>query len=176
MDFFEIIKKRHSYRGKFKDEPIPREDLVKIVQAGIQAPSGKNEQTTEFIIIDDPGLIKEIADIAQKPFIKTAQAVIACVVEPRPVFHNISFEVEDCSAAVENILLAITAMGYASVWIDGNIRLNGKSERISSLLQVPLPRYVRILLPVGIPVEECAQKEKKPFEARAWFDRYGARE
>jgi nitroreductase len=172
MDVFEAIKKRHSYRGNFKDEPVPREDLKKIVQAGIQAPSGRNEQTTDFVIVDDPALIREIADIVQKPFIKTAKAMIACIVEPRPVYKGISFEVEDCAAAVENMLLAITASGYASVWIDGNIRVEGKSERISTLLKVPAPKYVRILLPLGVPVEQWAQKEKKPFTRRAWFNFY----
>lgn len=173
MDVFEAINERHSYRGGFKNEPVPREDLKKIVQAGIQAPSGKNEQTTDFVIVDDPGIIKEIADIVKKSFMKTAQAIIACIVNPNPVYHGISFEVEDCAAAVENMLLAITASGLASVWIDGNIRLEGKSEKISALLKVPAPRYVRILLPLGIPVNPGTQKEKKPFEQRAWFNTYG---
>ncbi|MBN2441811.1 MAG: nitroreductase family protein [Spirochaetales bacterium] len=174
MDVFEAIEKRHSYRGFFKDTPIPREDLIKIVQAGIQAPSGKNEQTTEFVVVDKKDLILEIAEIVQKPFIKTAQAIIACIVDPRPVFHGISFEVEDCSAAVENILLATTALGYATVWIDGNIRLEGRSEKISSLLKISSPQYVRIILPLGIPVEKGTQKEKKPVNERMWFNMYGA--
>lgn len=173
MDVFEAINKRHSYRGNFKDEPVPREDLKKIVQAGIQAPSGRNEQTTDFVIVDDPVLIKEIAVITGKPFMKTARAIIACIVNPRPVYKGISFEVEDCSAAVENMLLSITALGYATVWIDGNIRVEGKSEKISSLLKVPAPGYVRIVLPLGIPVEQGTQKEKKPFSHRAWFNTYG---
>ena len=54
MDVFEAIAKRHSYRGPFKDQPISREDLRRIVQAGIQAPSGGNRQTTTFVIADDP--------------------------------------------------------------------------------------------------------------------------
>lgn len=54
MDLFEAVARRHSYRGPYTDQPVPREDLRKIVQAGIQAPSGRNEQTTSFVIIDDP--------------------------------------------------------------------------------------------------------------------------
>lgn len=45
MDLFTAIAQRHSYRGPFTDQAIPREDLQQIVQAGIVAPSGKNEQT-----------------------------------------------------------------------------------------------------------------------------------
>ncbi len=49
MELFEAIAKRYSYRGPFSDAPVPREDLRKIVQAGIQAPSGKNEQVISFL-------------------------------------------------------------------------------------------------------------------------------
>ena len=49
MDVFEAIGKRYSYRGGFQPRAIPREDLSKIVQAGLQAPSGCNAQTTAFV-------------------------------------------------------------------------------------------------------------------------------
>ena len=60
MDLFEAMEKRHSYRGSFTDKPVLKEDLVKILDAGLRAPSGKNQQTTEFIIVDDPELVKKI--------------------------------------------------------------------------------------------------------------------
>ena len=52
MNVFEAINKRHSYRGKYKPDPIPREDLIKIMQAGLDAPSGCNKQTTSLIAVD----------------------------------------------------------------------------------------------------------------------------
>ena len=36
MNVLEAISKRHSYRGRFRPDPIPREDLVKIMQAGLR--------------------------------------------------------------------------------------------------------------------------------------------
>lgn len=172
MDLFDAIAKRHSYREGFIDAPVPREDLKKMVQAGIQAPSGKNEQTTSFVIVDDPKLVAKIAAIVDKPICHSAKALIVCVTDPRPVFHDISFAAEDCSAAVENILLAITALGYASVWMDGVLRFNNVAERIGELLGVPAGRTVRILLPVGVPAQSVKQKEKLPFDQRAWFNRW----
>jgi nitroreductase len=53
MDFFDAVANRHSYRGKYSAHPVPVEDLQKIVQAGIDAPSGCNMQTTEFVIVTD---------------------------------------------------------------------------------------------------------------------------
>jgi nitroreductase len=173
MELFEAIAKRHSYRGAFTEAPIPEEDLRRIVQAGIQAPSGKNEQTTAFVIVNDPALLKQAAEIISRPVCETARAMIVCVTDPRPVYHDLSFHVEDCSAAVENMLLAITALGYATVWLDGVLRLENVAQRLAELLGVPEGKIVRIALPLGTPVEVCQQKDKLPFAERAWFNRYG---
>lgn len=173
MDVFEAVAKRHSYRETFTDEPVSREDLVKIVLAGIHAPSGKNEQTTSFVIVDDPELLPRIAEIVNKPAANTAKAMIVCVIDPRPVIGDVSFALEDYAAAVENMLLAITALGYATVWLDGVLRRDSIAARIAALLDVPEGKSVRVLLPVGVAAKPATQKEKLPFEKRAWFNRYG---
>lgn len=167
MELFEAIAKRHSYRGAYLDRPVPQDDLRKIVQAGIQAPSGCNAQSTSFIIIDDPDQMAKLREIIRI----SAPAAIACVVDPTPAYKNTSFGIEDCAAAVENMLLAITALGYASVWLDGVLR-GGIGEQLGKLLGVPEGKRVQILLPVGVPIEQGSQPEKKPFAERAWFNRY----
>ena len=172
MDVFEAIKKRHSYRGGFKDLPVPRSDLERIVEAGLCAPSGCNAQTTSFVIVDDPSLIAGIAAIAGKQVVREARAIVVCIVEHRPVYGDISFGVEDCAAAVENMLLAVTALGYATVWIDGALRHESKGARIGALLNVPGDMDVRIILPIGVPAEQVSAKPKLPFAKRAWFNRY----
>lgn len=175
MELFEAIAKRHSYREGFTDAPVPREHLEEIVQAGIQAPSGKNEQTTSFVIVDDPQLLAKIAAIVNRPACNTAKAMIVCVIDPRPVLGEISFAVEDCAAAVENMLLAVTALGYATVWIDGALREGDIAARIGRLLGVPGNKIVRVLLPLGVPARPGRQKERLPFHQRAWFNRYEGR-
>jgi nitroreductase len=176
MDVFEAIEKRHSYRGLFHDKPVSQADLKRIVQAGLQAPSGKNAQTTTFVIVDDPELVAQIAAMpgANKAHAH-AQAFIACIVDVRPeaVYEGHDFQVEDCAAAVENMLLAITALGYATVWVDGWLRVQDRAAAVGRMLGLPEGKVIRVLLPIGSPQEVWAQKEKKPFEARAWFNRYG---
>ena len=66
MNLFEAIAKRHSYRGEFADSPVPRKDLEKIVQAGIQAPSACNAQVATFVIVDDAPLLRQIAETDRK--------------------------------------------------------------------------------------------------------------
>jgi nitroreductase len=175
VDLFDAIERRHSYRDAFTDSPVPREDLVKIVEAGLKAPSGCNAQTTTFVIVTEPELLAAIRKDHSMRAVQDAKAVIACVVakSPKPVYRDMTFEVEDCSAAVENMLLATTALGYATVWIDGVLRDDGRAERLGVLLGVPEDRVVRVILPVGVPAEEGARREKKPFAERAWFNRHG---
>jgi nitroreductase len=175
MELFETIAKRHSYRGEFTDKPIPRADLEKIVAAGIQAPSGKNEQVTSFVIVDDPALIERISGVIDKPSCRSAKAMIVCVVDPKPILAGASFAHEDCAAAVENMLLAITSLGYASVWLDGVLRTADRAARIGSLLEVPADKTVLVLLPVGEPTEPGKPREKLPFDRRAWFNKFGAK-
>ncbi len=174
MDLFTAISKRHSYRGEYLSQPVPREHLTQIVQAGIQAPSGCNAQTTSFIIVDDPAIITRIREIVERPFLAKVPAFIVCVIDQRPAYQGCSFAAEDCAAATENMLLAITALGYASVWLDGVLRIQKIKDGLASLLKVPEDREVRILLPIGKPTTATLQKERRPFEQRAWFNRYGS--
>ncbi len=178
MDLFEAIKKRHSYRGAFTDASVPREDLEKIVQAGLDAPSGKNCQTTRFVIVDESQLLEQIGQMhpANKAM-QQAKAFIACIIDTNPeaIYEGFEFQVEDCAAAVENMLLAITALGYASVWIDGWLRVDNRNEAIGELLGVPKTKIVRILLPIGVPAKEVRGPEKMAFEERAWFNHFGSK-
>lgn len=174
MDIFEAMANRHSYRWAFLDRPVSREDLCKIIEAGLLAPSGNNAQTTEFIIIDDPALLRQIGSMHTMKAMQTARAMIACVVDEKPqaVYEGFSFQVEDCAVAAENIFLAVTALGYACAWIDGWLRLEDRAGKIKEMLGLPSGKTIRILLPIGVPAEPVTAKEKKPFSERAWFNRY----
>lgn len=168
MELFEAIAKRHSYRGAYLSRRVPREDLQTIVQAGIQAPSGCNAQSTSFVIVDEGDVLEKLNGMLARAF----PAMIVCVVDPAPVIRGMSFAVEDCAAAVENMLLAITALGYATVWLEGALR-SGVGEKIGQLLGVPPGKRVEIVLPIGVPVEQGVQNTRKSFDERAWFNKYG---
>lgn len=170
MDFFEVIRKRHSYRGAFQPLPIPDEDIHEIMDAGVRAPSGYNRQTTSFIVVTDEELRKKLAELVPTPALKTAPVIVIPLSQHIVTHENLAFEIEDYSASVENIMLAITAKGYAGVWMDGAVKLNGVRERIVELLHVPEDQTVRAIIPMGIPEEEWDQKEKKAFEERVHFN------
>lgn len=175
MNIFDAIEKRQSYRGSFSDEKPEKEDLIKIVNAGILAPSGKNAQTTDFIIVDDPYIAQEINQMGtSNTALKEAKAFILCISDknPKPSFADMEFTTEDASSATTQMLLAITALGYASVWIDGWLRLENRAEKIAKLVKLPDEKIIRIILPVGIPTQDYASPAKKSFAERAFFNKY----
>lgn len=179
MDLFEALEKRRSYRGPFQDRPVPREALRRILQAGLAAPSGRNMQTTSFVAVDDPDLVERIRAIpGGNQAVREARAYIACIMdeEAQAVYEGHSFQVEDCAAAVENMFLAATALGYGTVWIDGWLRLQGRAALLGALLGLPAGKLVRVLLPLGVPAASVPAPPKRPFSERAWFNRYGAPE
>ena len=172
MDFFEAIKKRYSYRGPFTDKTVSEEIMNKILDAGIRAPSGCNAQTTSFIAVTDKTLLNEIASVIDKPVVKTAPLIIAVVTEKKTVFDDVSFEIEDYAAAVENMLLAATALGCASLWLDGYTRRGTNSTQLAKLLRVPAHLTVRTILPIGYPAEQGKQNERFPFAQRVHLNFY----
>jgi len=176
MDLFEAIAKRKSYRAAFKDEPVSKDDLRKIVAAALKAPSGKNGQTSSFVIVDDKQILTDIRRMHKgNKAMQQCQAMVACIIdkEPESIYEGHSFQVEDCAAAVVNMLLAITALGYATVWIDGWLRVQERAEQIGDLLGLPKDKILRVVLPIGIADEDYEQPTKKPFDQRAWFNKYG---
>ena len=174
MDILEIISQRHSYRGAFKPDPIPRDHLRKILQAGLDAPSGCNKQTTSLIAVDDPLVLQKIRDVIDPPVGETAPAAI-CVLTRRIIaYRDRCYSVQDYSAAIENMLLAIVALGYQSCWYEGHVTdVDRIGDKMAKVLNVPEEYELVCYLPIGIPVSEPTQPKKRPFEERAWFNGFG---
>ena len=166
MDLFKAIEARHSYRGAFTDAPVSENDLIKIVDAGLRAPSGCNAQTTSFIIVTNKEIRSEIAKLLPNNNVITAPALIIAITEKITFDFGLDFEVEDYSACVENILLSATALGYASCWLDGQTRKGSVCGALEKLLNVPSGKHVRSILPLGIPAQSGEQAARKPFEER----------
>ena len=173
IDILDVIRDRHSYRGKYKNEPVPWEDLVRILEAGLSAPSGCNKQTTSLIAIDDPEVLKQLHSVIEPDIAKTAPAAICVLTSRINAYRDRCFAVQDYAAAVENMLLAITALGYQSCWYEGHITDEDNIDRkMAAILHVPEEYELVCFLPVGIAEEETVLPKKKAFEERAWFNAF----
>jgi nitroreductase len=175
MNILECIQKRYSYRGSYLTTPVSREHLEKIIKAGLAAPSGCNKQTTSIIGLDDKKLLDSIFGLLNENGFggKSAPAGICVLTQKIPGYANAYFYIQDYSAAIENMLLAITSLGYASCWIEGHITENSETQnQIAKLLNIPEKYTVIGFLPIGIPENEGKRPRYKAFEERAWFNIY----
>ena len=164
MEALEAIRRRRSVRS-YTGDPVPREDLEKIVDAARLAPSGHNRQPWEFIVVTDRGAIDRLKTAAL--WMENAGAIIAVVMET-----SSRFWLEDGSAAVENILIASTALGYGSCWLQGYTE--PREGEFKELLGVPEGKKLLTLVPIGVP-SEWPTREKKPLSEVLHWERYPER-
>jgi nitroreductase len=174
MNVLQAIEARHSYRGRYLDQPVPREDLERILRAGLSAPSGCNKQTASLIAVDDPAVLAKLREVIRPPIAQTAPAMI-CVLTKRIIaYGDRCYSVQDYAAATQNMLLAIVALGYQSCWIEGHITdADAIGRQMADILGVSKEYDLVCFLPVGVAAEAVRPPEKLPFEVRAWFNRFG---
>lgn len=171
MNAIETIQSRHSYRGKYQAVPVPRRDLQIIMEAGLAAPSGCNKQTVSLIAVDDPAVLQRLHAVIDPPVGETAPAMICVLSQKIIAYRDRCFAVQDYAAAIENMLLAITALGYQSCWFEGHITdIDRIGDKMARILNVPEEYELVCFLPVGVAEDEPKLPRKKPFEERAWFN------
>ena len=169
----DTIAVRHSYRGKFSSGPVPREDLMTIANAGINAPSGCNKQTTDLVVVDDPKTLDAIKAVIDPPVAQTAPAFIVVLTRRINAYRDRCFAIQDYSAAIENMLLAIVELGYQSCWYEGHITDDDRiCDKIAAILGVPDEYDVVCVLPVGKAIDEFHAPSKKSFSERVKFNRF----
>jgi len=164
MDLFEAIAKRASIR-EFAPASVSPGDLEKILEAARRAPSGGNRQPLNFITIRNPETLKALAQV--QPCFASASAAVGIIADP-----GVSrWWLEDASAAAENMLLAMTALGFSSVWVEGT--LLKQEDYAKGLLNIPKEKRFVILLPIGKAPRAVPQADKKPLVDVVWSEKYG---
>ncbi len=154
MEALEAIQKRRSVR-KFTGDIVPRADLEKIVDAGRLAATGSNRQPWEFIVVTDAEMLDKLTVVGK--WMRNAGAIIAVVLDPYSHWW-----LEDGSAAIENMLIASTALGYGSCWVEGDAL--PREEEFKAILYVPQGKRLLALIPIGVPAE-WPTIEKRPLES-----------
>ena len=141
------------------------------MQAGLDAPSGCNRQTVSLIAVDDPELLRQLHAVTDRPLGDTAPAMVCVLTRPIIAYRDRVFNVQDYAAAIENMLLAITSLGYASCWVEGYVTdPTHVGDKMAAILGVPEEYSLVAYLPIGIPAEETKRVRKRPFDDRAWFN------
>lgn len=143
MEPLEILKVRRSIR-EYSGQEIPKDHLEKIVEAARFAPTARNVQPWEFVVITQVSTLKKIAELAENArFLVQAKACIA-------VFcADTKYYLEDGCAATCNILLAATALGLGSCWVAGDKK--PYCPEVARLLNAPVAYKLVSLVALGYP-------------------------
>ena len=150
MEVLEAIRTRRSIR-KFKDKDIPDDLIEKVLEAGIWAPSGMDNQPWRFAVIRDKKKKSEIAKLTIHTDIVEAAPVII------PIFldHNVTFDVikdaQTMGACMQNMWLALHSLGLGATWV-GQILKN--KEDVRKLCGAPEKFELMAVFAIGYPAEE----------------------
>lgn len=169
MNVLEAIFTRKSIR-KFTGEAISEENLKTLLNAGFCTPSAHNHRPFHFVVIRDKSILESISE--KHPYAKMLPdagcGIIVCGDKERE--ESLGFLVEDCSAAIQNILLAAHGMGLGAVWC-GLYPVPELTGLIKNVLSLPENIVPVGMVVVGVKNEERAAKDRYD-EARVHYDRW----
>jgi len=174
MDLFKALELRYSHKEAFLPDAVPLGDLEKIAAAGIMAPSGVNRQSVRLVLLHGRDALDPLCAASPSRGLETAPSAIVVLTDKTvtPEGH-MNFEKEDYSAAVTNMLLAATALGYSSLWLDSPYFDPEKEKKARAALGAPDTYRIWATLPVGKPDGHGSRREKMPFEDRVSYTRFG---
>lgn len=157
MDILQAIFTRRSIR-KFTGVPIEEQQLETLLKAGFSAPSAHNTQPWHFVVVKDKEALENVA--ANHPYAKMLPSAGCCIIVcgDKETQKTEGFLVEDCSAAIQNILLAAHGIGLGAVWC-GLYPIPTLTKIISETLSLP-----DNVIPIGMIVVGNKQEDKAPAE------------
>ena len=158
-EVLQAITHRRSIRH-YTDEPVDRATIVKLLKAGMAAPSASNRQPWEFIAITDRKTLNRIAEVHSNAEMLDHAPLCICVCGDLQAYDGVEgIWVQDCSAATENILLAAEALRLGAVWCGVH---PGKSlaQAIRTILGMPAHIALLNVIAIGYPDENPSVKDK----------------
>ena len=177
MDALEALVTRRSTRN-YKPDPVEQEKINKILEAGRQAPSGGNNQTSHFFVIRNREVLDKLIVMTEKAFaamevtkntyasmkhsinaskkggyVFCYNAPLLIVVANRKDYGN---NIADCACAIENMMVAANALDLGSCWINQLKWLNEEPEIVEYLRSFGMKEDERVYgaVIIGYPATE----------------------
>ena len=161
----EAIKTRRSIR-QFTKEPVSDEQLDRILESGLWAPSGKNNQPWKFAVIRDMTLKASLASLTHySAVIKNAPVCIAIFLDHSRVYDRTK-DVQAVGASMQNMLLTIHSIGLGGVWM-GEILKN--KERVAELLGAGKDLELMAVIALGHPIGKSSRSNRDPLEEKVFL-------
>jgi nitroreductase len=151
----EVLKAIHTRRSirKYGNQPVPEERIQALLAAAMQAPSARNQQPWQFIVIDDRELLKKIPEFMPNAAMAAEAPLAILVCGDLNLETSEGYWVLDCAAAVENMLLAAHALGLGAVWC-GVYPREPRMEGLRRLVGLPAHVTAHSLVVLGNPAEQ----------------------
>ncbi len=153
MDAIDAIMTRRSIRT-FTDDPVPAETVERLLRAAMAAPSAMNEQPWHFVVVEDAHTRERLSTMSQyaKPVARAPLGIVVCGDTTALHYPGTIYWVFDCSAALENLLVAANALGLGAVWLG----VQPWPERVAAVREaIGIPEHVEPLgiVALGVPAE-----------------------
>jgi nitroreductase len=165
MEVFEAIRTVRAVR-RYRDRPISRDVVGRIVEAGRLAASSINQQPWHFVVVEERATLRTIGEIMRSgSYVADAAVAIVVLAETRS-----PYAVSDGSRAIQNMILAAWSDGVGSNWVGF-----GPMPAIEKLLAVPKTHEGLAVVPFGYPAAKpgSGRKKRKPLGAVASRERFG---
>jgi nitroreductase len=154
----EAIRKRRSIR-KFTQDPVSDEALNQILESGVWAPSGKNNQPWKFAIIQDTVLKESLAALTHSgSIIQEAPVCVAVFLDHSRVYDRTK-DVQAVGACIQNMLLTIHSLGLGGVWL-GEILKN--KDKVGEVLGANNKLELMAVIALGHPASRPSAAKRDP--------------
>ncbi len=162
MDFYEVLKKRRSFRGFDSSKAVPQEALARIMQAVQCAPSACNRQPWRFVVVFNEELKQRIGECYPKSWLVEAPAIVVAMADYSSCWTRLegtpAAEI-DLGIAMEHLVLAAAAEGLGTCWICAF-----EKSRMNEVMQISAPWSVEAITPLGYANAEPRDLKYKAIE------------
>ena len=158
MNTLDAIHTRRSIR-RYLDKPVNEELVQKLLAAAMQAPSARNQQPWQFVVIDDRAVLAKIPDFMPNAPMAAAAPLAILVCGDLDLEKSEGYWVVDCAAATENLLLAAHALGLGACWC-GVYPRQMRMDGLRKLLGLPQNVIAHSLVVIGHPAEQARAENR----------------
>lgn len=148
------ILSRRSIRRFDLLRPVDNASVKKILECACAAPSANNFHPWHFVIVDKREILESMAELhPYGKMLKEASLAMVVCSETEREGRALKYWEEDCSAAMQNILLSANALGLGSVWLGAKRGSDDLEGKLKSLLNVPQDIALMGIAAIGWPLE-----------------------
>lgn len=153
-DTLNFLFGRRSIRAYAPGE-VPEADVQLLLEAAMAAPSAVAKDPWRFVVVRDQRrreeLARELPNGQMLP--RAALGIVVCGDLAQAHDRQLSYLLQDCAAAIENLLLAAHALGYGACWLGVHPREN-RVQHVSRVLGLPAGVLPVSIIAVGRPGEQ----------------------